>query len=104
MASRPNAILGAGLINHILQKEFDYMFMTKKEITQDVEQWRSKGFCCFIERNGDNVILPYNEALELSPLDTYIYCSRGDVYRRKYKVQCDLSAVIYNKGIELSLE
>lgn len=80
------------------------MFMTKEEIAADVEQWRSKGFCCFIERNCDNVIIPYKETLKLDPLDTYIYCSRGDVYKYKYKVQCDLAAIIYNKGTELSLE
>lgn len=80
------------------------MFMTKEEIAADVEQWRSKGFCCFIERNCNNVILPYNATLELDPLDTYIYCSRGDVYRQKYKVQCDLAVMMYDKEIELDLE
>lgn len=73
------------------------MFMTKEEIAADVEQWRSKGFCCFIERNCDNTILSYNETVELDPQDTYIYCSRGDIYKYKYKSQSDLSAMAFNK-------
>ncbi len=78
------------------------MFMTKEEIIADVAQWRSKGFCCFIERNSDNTILAYNDTVELDPLDTYIYCSRGDVYRHKYKVQCDLAAMMYSTELELN--
>lgn len=80
------------------------MFMTKEEITADVEQWRRKGFSCFIERNCDNVIVAYNEALEVDPLDTYIYCSRGDVYRKKYQVQCDSVPMMYDKELGLDFE
>lgn len=80
------------------------MFITKEEIIADVEQWRRKGFCCFIERNCDNTILAYSEKIELDPLDTYIYCSRGDVYRHKYAVQCDVTAMSYNEEIDLDSE
>lgn len=78
------------------------MFMTKEEIAADVAQWHSKGFCCFIERNCDNVILAYKKDMELDPLDTYIYCSRGEVYR--YKGKYDAATMEYHNSLSLDLE